>query len=233
MKNYSGSVGKIESFSTVDGPGIRSAVFLTGCTLRCIYCHNPEFLEKEKNNMTPEMLASKLINNKAYFKNGGGVTFSGGEPLLQCDFLIETCKFLKKENIHVALDTAGVGKYNEDIFNYINLVILDIKGSNKEDYKTISGFDRFEETIDFLKTCESKNTPVIIRQVIVPGINDTKENILKLKKLVEPFKNVLKIELLGYHNMAIDKYKKLGRPYALNDIKSLATEKLEELKSYL
>ena len=105
MKNYSGSVGKIESFSTVDGPGIRSVVFLTGCPNRCLYCHNPEFLEKTSNNYTAEELAEKLLKNKKYFGKLGGVTFSGGEPLMQSDFIIEVSKILRKENIHQPLCT--------------------------------------------------------------------------------------------------------------------------------
>ena len=233
MKNYNGSVGKIESFSTVDGPGIRSVVFLTGCSLRCIYCHNPEFLEKTENNINAIDLANKLIENKPYFKNGGGVTFSGGEPLLQSDFVIETAKILKKHDIHIAVDTAGVGKYNPEIFDYIDLVILDIKGHNNELYKKITGYDRLEETLNFLKVCQSKNMPVIIRHVIVPNINDTKEDILNLKILLKGYENITHIELLPYHNMAIEKYKTLNKEYSLIETKSLSIEKLEELKAYL
>ena len=138
MKSYNGSVGKIESFSTVDGPGIRSVVFLTGCPLRCLYCHNPEFLEFQENNYTSEELALNLIKNKPYFKNGGGVTFSGGEPLLQSDFIIDTCKILKESGIHIALDTSGVGRFNLNLFNYIDLVILDIKGNNRNLFEKIT-----------------------------------------------------------------------------------------------
>lgn len=233
MKDYSGSIGKIESFSTVDGPGIRSVVFLTGCPLRCIYCHNPEFLERQKDNYTPRELAEKLIKNKPYFGEYGGVTFSGGEPLLQSDFIIETAKILKRENIHIALDTSGVGNYNKEIFKYIDLVILDIKASNDSLFQTITKTNKLLDTINFLKECEMQNVPVIIRQVIVPGINDTKENILELKEILKPYNVITKIELLPYHTMALEKYKNLNKNYTLQDTKDLPIEKLEELTKYL
>ena len=107
-----GSVDSIETFGLVDGPGIRTVVFLSGCKLRCKYCHNPETWIRGKENYTPDKLAERILKNKNYFKRKGGVTFSGGEPLLQSKFIIEVCKILKKDNIHVALDTAGVGNGN-------------------------------------------------------------------------------------------------------------------------
>ena len=124
-----GSVDSIETFGLVDGPGIRTVVFLNGCRLRCKYCHNPEMWNFKDYNYTPIELANKIIKNKNYFvSNKGGVTFSGGEPLLQSDFIIEVVKRLKKERIHVAIDTAGVGlgKY-EKLLKYVDLVLLDIK----------------------------------------------------------------------------------------------------------
>lgn len=233
MKNYNGSVGKIESFSTVDGPGIRSTVFLTGCSLRCVYCHNPEFLKKQKNNITSKELAQKLIKNKPYFRNGGGVTFSGGEPLLQSNFILETAKLLKEENIHIALDTAGVGCYNEEIFDYIDLVILDIKGSNQTLYEKITGFNKLKETLLFLEETEKRNIPVWIRQVIVPTINDTKDNIIELKELLKAYKNIKKIELLPYQTMGIKKYEELNMIYKLKNIPYLDNEVLVELQSLI
>jgi len=233
MKNCSGNVGKIESFSTVDGPGIRSVVFLTGCPLRCLYCHNPEFLIKEENNFTARDLANRLIKSKPYFKNGGGVTFSGGEPLLHSDFIIETSRILKQEGIHIALDTSGVGKYNEEIFDYVDLVILDIKACNKKLFETITGTNKLNETLNFLSACEKRNITVIVRQVIVPTINDAKENILELKELLKGYTVVQKIELLPYHTLAKDKYNKLNKAYKLIDIEALSNETLEKLNLYL
>lgn len=229
-----GSIDSIESFGLVDGPGIRTVVFLSGCKLRCKYCHNPEMWKKGKENYSVQELVKKILRNKPYFKrNHGGVTFSGGEPLLQIDFLIEVCKELKKENIHIALDTAGVGigKY-EELLPYIDLVIFDIKGLEKDDYMEMTGFSN-EESIKFLNLCQEKNIPLWIRQVIVPGINDHKKYILKLKEKIKSLKNVEKIELLPYHTMGVDKYKKLNIPYPLEGVEAMNIEKCKELEKLL
>ncbi|MBP3799811.1 MAG: 4Fe-4S cluster-binding domain-containing protein, partial [Bacilli bacterium] len=123
-----GSVNSIETMGLVDGPGIRTVVFFNSCLLRCKYCHNPETWKMGNKNMTVEELVGKVLRNKPYFKNNGGVTFSGGEPLLQDEFLLECCKRLKEENIHIAIDTAGYTPNNVDeILKYVDLVLLDIK----------------------------------------------------------------------------------------------------------
>ena len=145
-----GSVDSIETFGLVDGPGIRTVVFFSGCRLRCLFCHNPEMFQMQQKNMTVSELVHKIMRSKPYFKrNNGGVTFSGGEPLLQVDFLIEVCKKLKAENIHIALDTAGVGigKY-EEILALVDLVILDIKHTNPLDYEKMTGA-KFRRIITF------------------------------------------------------------------------------------
>ena len=145
MKACNGSVDSIETLGLLDGPGIRTVVFLNGCKLRCKFCHNPEMFTKKENNYTPEKLVKKILRNKPYFKNGGGVTFSGGEPLLQSDFIIECAKLLKKENINVALDTAGVGNGDyKELLKYIDLVLLDIKHTDKNGYKKITGMEMKE-----------------------------------------------------------------------------------------
>ena len=138
-----GSVDSLETFGLVDGPGIRTVVFLSGCRLRCRYCHNPEMWVKGKENYTPEELARKVLRNKPYFKrNSGGVTFSGGEPLLQSEFVIEVCKLLKKEGVHIALDTAGVGNHDYDeILSYVDLVLFDIKHVTPDGYKDLTGHE--------------------------------------------------------------------------------------------
>lgn len=233
MKNYNGSIDSIESFSTKDGPRIRTVIFFNGCKLRCLFCHNPEMWNKKENNVTPKELYEKIIKFKPYYKNGGGVTFSGGEPLLQVDFIIELSKMLKNDNINIALDTAGVGigKY-EEILKLVDLVILDIKDYNKEGYKKMTG-QTIEEFNRFLKTVEKLGKKIWIRQVIVPGINDTKEYILGLKKYLKNINNIEKIELLPYHTMAIDKYKKLGIKYVLKDTPNMNKEKCLELENIL
>ena len=134
-----GSVAQIESMGLVDGPGIRTVVFMSGCKLRCLFCHNPEMFKLGELNYTPVELFNKIMRNKPYFQKNGGVTFSGGEPLLQSEFIIEVCQLLKKENIHIALDTAGVGNGNYDeILNLVDLVIFDIKALADDSYKQIT-----------------------------------------------------------------------------------------------
>lgn len=229
-----GSVSAIETFGLVDGPGIRTVVFLSGCRLRCIFCHNPEMLKKGENNYTPEQLVSKIIRNKPYFKrNNGGVTFSGGEPLLQSEFLIETCKLLKKENIHIALDTAGVGNGDyEEILKLVDLVIFDIKALDNESYKYITN-NEITESLKFLDKCQQLNKKMWIRQVIIPGINDNEEYILSLKKFIKPLKNIEKVELLPYHTYGVSKYEKLNIPYKLGDTKDMDIKRCQELEKLL
>lgn len=229
-----GSVSAIETFGLVDGPGIRTVVFLSGCRLRCIFCHNPEMLKKGENNYTPEQLVSKIIRNKPYFKrNNGGVTFSGGEPLLQMEFLIETCKLLKKENIHIALDTAGVGNGDyEELLDLVDLVIFDIKALDNESYKYITN-NEIDESLKFLDKCQQLNKKMWIRQVIIPGINDNEEYILSLKNFIKSLTNIEKVELLPYHTYGVSKYEKLNIPYKLGDTKDMDIKRCQELEKLL
>lgn len=229
-----GYINSIETMGLVDGPGVRFVVFLSGCKLRCLYCHNPETWKVQESDlkMTPEELVSKIKRYLPYYNNGG-VTFSGGEPLLQKDFLIECLKLLKKENIHTAIDTAGVGNGDyKEILEYVDLVILDIKSVDEKEYKYITGKD-MTEFYKFLEVCQTLNKKMWIRQVIVPGINDTLDNILKLNEFLSKIKNVEKVELLPYHTLGNDKYKKLGIIYPLKEVKDLSNEKIEELSKYL
>ena len=146
------SISKIESFSTVDGPGIRTTIFFNGCNLRCKFCHNPETWIKNEDNYTEDELYNKIIRNKPYFQNNGGVTFSGGEPLLHLEFLEEICKKLKKENIHITLDTAGNGNGNYDkLLKYIDLIILDIKHINTEGFNNITQTNNIENVENFIQ----------------------------------------------------------------------------------
>lgn len=233
MKNYSASIDSIESFSTKDGPGIRTVIFFNSCKLRCLFCHNPETWKLKENNITVEELYKKILNFKDYFGDKGGVTFSGGEPLLHDKFIIELSKLLKKDNIHLSLDTAGVGNGNyEEILKYIDLVILDIKDYREDGYLKMTGhpIDDFNE---FLNILNKSNKKVWIRQVIVPGINDNEEYILGLKEYLKNIKNIQNIELLPYHTMAISKYEKLGIPYKLKSIPDMDKEKCKRLENLL
>jgi len=233
MKNYSASIDSIESMGLVDGPGIRTVIFFNGCKLRCKFCHNPETWNLKDKNYTLEEVYNKVVRNKPYFNNNGGVTYSGGEPLMHTDFLIELSKKLKKENIHIALDTAGVGIGNyEELLKYIDLVIFDIKGITNEFYKNMTGYD-MDESLKFLELCQKLNKKLWLRQVIVPGYNDNIEYIDELRLFIKDIKNVEKVELLPYHTMGIDKYKKLNIEYELSNIKDMDKERCKELEELL
>ena len=234
-KEILGNISSIESMGLVDGPGIRYVVFLQGCELRCLYCHNPETWDKDKEcqRMTPEELVKKIVRFKSYFGRTGGVTFSGGEPLLQPKFLLECLKLCKKEGINTALDTAGVGfgDYDE-ILLLTDLVILDLKAVSEEDYKKITGqpMIRFKK---FLADCQRLNKKLWIRQVIVPGINDNEENIKKIKDFVSQLRNVEKVELLPYKTIGVHKYEDLKIKYRLEGVPDMDEERCKELEKLL
>lgn len=212
-----GSIDSIETFGLVDGPGIRTVVFLNGCSLRCKFCHNPEMWQMKESNYTSSEIVDKVLRNKPYFKNNGGVTFSGGEPLLQYDFLLETCKKLKKENIHIAIDTAGIGLGDyKELFDTIDLVLLDIKHITKEGYMDITCRDYLERFMEFVKQLNESGKEVWIRQVIVPGIHDNSQYMSHLVTFIKNnIKNAKRVDFLPYHKLGSEKYDVLGidNPY--------------------
>lgn len=227
-----GSVNTIESFGLLDGPGIRTVVFLNSCNLRCKYCHNPEMWVMGEDNTSPEELVAKLKRYKPYYKrNDGGVTFSGGDPIMQADFLIECLKLLKEENIHTALDTAGSGdgRY-EQILEYVDLIIYDVKHTDPKEYKELCR-QEIDESHKFIEIANKMNKKFWIRQVIIPGLTDSNEYLLSLKEYLHRFRNIEKIEFLAYHKMGEKKYENLNivNPYknmpAMDKVK---TKKLEE-----
>ena len=224
-----GYINKLETFSTVDGPGVRVAVFMQGCPLRCKFCHNPETW---KVNVGLKYTSKELLNVILKYKNyieDGGVTFSGGEPLLQSDFLLEILKLCNENNIHTCLDTSGTNFKNEEILLYTDLVILDIKALDDNSYIDMTN-KNMEDFWLFLNTCEKLKKKVWIRQVIIPCINDNLEYVLNLKEKLKTFKCIEKIELLPYHNMAIEKYEKLGIDYPLKGTLAMDKEKCMELQ---
>lgn len=231
-----GNINSIETMGLVDGPGIRMVIFLQGCPLRCLFCHNPEtWNTKENMIMTPEEVLKKVLRYKNYFGNEGGITFSGGEPLLQPEFLLETLKLCKENGINTALDTAGVNNNignKEEILKYVDLVIWDIKAIDKEEYKKMTSKE-IDESLEFLALCQKLNKKMWLRQVIVPGINDTKEYILKLKNFIKPLKNIKKVELLPYHVLGVEKYKKLGLKYRLEGVDAMDVKRCKELEKIL
>lgn len=259
-----GFIHSIETLGTLDGPGLRMIVFLQGCKLRCVYCHNPDtWIERiadndnnkvwidrntlnDNNNqtkvticndkVTADYISEKAKRYKPYFKhNNGGITFSGGEPLRQPEFLLECLKLCKYEGIHTAVDTSGVGfgAYDE-ILKYTDLVILDIKHSNPEKYKKITGCDI--KYFQYFKEAVIKNEKQLwLKHVVTPGINDTKEDMQQLEREVRSFPNNLiqKVELLPYHTMGVYKYQELNIKYKLEGIAPLSNSRLQELKGYI
>ena len=224
-----GSINSIETFGLVDGPGIRTVIFLNGCKLRCKYCHNPEMWQMQELNYSPEEIVEKAKRFKPYYKENGGVTFSGGEPLLQVDFLIETMKLLKENNIHIALDTAGVGigRYDE-ILKYTDLVLLDIKHTNENGYFDITG-NKLDEVEKFIEEVNKQNKPVWIRQVVVPGIMDNIDYLKELKQYLKKINNIERIDFLPYHKMGEEKYQKLNIDYPYKDKNEMDKEECKKL----
>ena len=225
----SGYVNSIETFGLLDGPGIRNVVFLSGCKLRCQYCHNPEMWQQQGSKMTSEEILEKVLRNKPYFKRGGGVTFSGGEPLLQKDFLIETCQLLKKNDIHIALDTSGVGigSYDE-ILKWVDLVLLDIKHIDENSYFELTG-QKMDEVKKFIEALNKSGIKVIIRQVVVPEITDSDSYIEGLVTYLKQIKNIEKVEFLPFHHLGFQKYERLNIPNPLKDKEEMDPKKCEEL----
>lgn len=229
-----GKINSIETMGLVDGPGVRFVVFMQGCPLRCKFCHNPETwkLNGKADNYTPEELIKKILNYKPYFKRNGGVTFSGGEPLMQKEFLLECLKLCKQNDINTCLDTAGSIPDCEEVLKYTDLVLLDIKGTNKENYKEMTS-GNFDNSVKFIKLCEKMNKKLWLRVVIVPGINDTKEYIDELIKFIKPIKNVEKIEFLPYHTLGVHKYEDLKITYPLKGVHDMDKDKCKKLENML
>lgn len=230
-----GNISSIETMGLVDGPGIRFVVFMQGCRLRCKYCHNPETwnIGKGSLQLTPQELLEKIKKYKSYFGSDGGVTFSGGEPLLQPQFLLETLKLCKAAGIHTCLDTAGVGlgEY-EEILQYVDLVILDIKAVEDEEYLDLVGLDN-STYLKFLSDCQKLNKKMWLRQVIVPNINDDEKHILKLQQFVSKLKNIEKIELLPYKTIGKHKYNELKLKYRLEGTPEMDEAKCKKLERIL
>lgn len=216
-----GKISSYENFGTVDGPGIRFVLFMGGCPLRCQYCHNPEswFLDRCKDYSIEEIV--KLVEkNKSYYMTNGGVTISGGEPLVQLDFLIELCRVLKEKGYNVAVDTSGylfnweyVKKFDE-LVKFVDLFLLDIKHINLEVHKKLTGVSN-ESVLKFARYLDRKGKKVWIRYVLVPDLTDNELDMFRLRDFIDSLGNVDRVEVLPYHNMGIEKYKKLGIDYVL------------------
>jgi pyruvate formate lyase activating enzyme len=229
-----GKIHSIETCGTVDGPGIRFVAFLQGCPLRCQYCHNPDTWDSKKGTeYTPDELVKEIIKYKSYMKfSGGGTTFTGGEPLLQADFVKEAFELCKMNDISTALDTSGF-IFNDkvkEVLEYTDIVLLDIKNYDSAVYKTITGV-ALDNTLTFLDYIREKNIKTWVRYVLVPGLTDNIESITKLANHLKEYPNVSRIELLPFHKMGEYKWEELGYTYALKETKEPSFGLIHEVKA--
>ena len=229
MAEHIGNIHSIETCGTVDGPGIRFVVFTQGCPMRCQYCHNPDTWEINKNaeQMTAEEILEKYDGVKEFCK--GGITVTGGEPLVQIDFVTELFKKASERNIHTALDTSGI-LFNpndtskiDELMNYTGLVMLDIKHIDDDEHKKLTGHSN-KNILEFAKYLSYIKKPMWIRHVVVPEITFKEEYLTKLGEFLSTLHNITALDVLPYHNMAIPKYENLGIEYTIKDIPPLTKE---------
>lgn len=235
-----GYIHSFETFGTVDGPGIRFVVFMQGCPMRCKYCHNPDSQKfGAGTKFSAEEVAKKVLKYKSYLT--GGVTVSGGEPLMQTEFVTELFAYLKAQGIHTALDTSAAGfdrenqsylKKIKELLKYTDLVLLDIKHIDEREHITLTGFSN-KSALSFAKFLSEENKDMWVRHVLVPGITDKDEYLFGLKNFLNGLKNVKKVEVLPYHTMGAVKYEKLGIEYPLKGVEPPTAERIENAKKIL
>ena len=226
-----GRISSFQSLGTVDGPGVRCVVFLQGCPLHCACCHNPETRDPRGGTETEaDELVSKILRFRPYFGKSGGVTVSGGEPLLQADFVAELFRKLKTAGIHTALDTSGClwNPAVEELLDHTDLVLLDHKYADPESYLTYTG-ERMETAEHFLDELEKRHLPTWLRRVIIPGQTDSEASVLQLKKVADTHPCVEKVELLPFRKFCVSKYDNLNMEFPLRNV----PEPDEKLMSHL
>ncbi|MCK9368539.1 pyruvate formate-lyase-activating protein [Candidatus Dojkabacteria bacterium] len=238
-----GLVHSIESFGTLDGPGIRTVVFLQGCPNRCKYCHNVDCaISKGGTEYTSEEVVEEVMKNKEYWKDGentrGGVTFSGGEPLSQSEFLLECVRLLKKNDVHVVIDTSATAEFEniKALVPFVDLWMISVKHMDDDVHKELVGRSNVEilnniKDLDKLLTKEGKR--IRIRFVIIPGITDAKEHIEKLGSYIKGIKNLERVELLPYSTIGKQKWIEIFGHYSLEGIPEASNEDVEKVKKIL
>lgn len=226
-----GRIHSIESCGTVDGPGIRFVVFMQGCPLRCEYCHNPDsWNPKDGKEITVDEVISEATKYKSYMRySNGGITISGGEPLMQPDFVKELLTRCKDENIHTVVDTSGYMKldYVKDLINSTDLVLLDIKSYNDNVCTKLTGVSN-KNTLELANYLSRINKPTWIRYVLVPGITDDMKDIEELAKFLSSMNNIEKVQILPFHKMGEYKWKELGFKYKLENVQPPSDEIIAE-----
>lgn len=236
MAEIKGRIHSFESFGTLDGPGIRFLVFMQGCPLRCIYCHNRDTWDTNRGTIyTPEEIIDELKKYKNYISSsGGGITITGGEPTLQAEFVCEVFKQAKKLGIHTALDTSGFASIDKvrELLEYTDLVLLDIKHIDEEMHKRITGVEN-TKCREFAYYVSSKGIPIWIRYVLLPGYTDDIEDLEKTAEFIKELKSVEKIEVLPYHSMGAYKWEKMGCEYELKDVREPEANEVKKAQEIL
>lgn len=236
-----GRIHSLESFGTVDGPGVRFVVFVQGCPMRCAYCHNPDTWEMNAGTpMEPSYIIEQYERNASFYV-GGGITVTGGEPLMQIDFLLELFTLAKEKNIHTCIDTSGIA-YNPDNAEWMakldrlmaitDLVMLDIKHINPEKHKELTAQPN-NRILEFTAYLNEKHVDMWIRHVVVPGITDDDKYLFELGYFIGQFSNLKALDVLPYHTMGETKYEKLGIPYKLKGVPAMDKDKVIEKKQVI
>ena len=226
-----GRIHSFQSLGTVDGPGIRSVIFMQGCTLRCACCHNPDTWDfAGGTEMTTDELVNKVLRYKTYYGQNGGITVSGGEPLMQAEFLTELFKNLKRHGIHIALDTSGcvLNDNVKDLLGYTDLVLLDFKYTNEDDYFKYTKM-HVAQAMYFLDHLEKIGKSTWLRYVVIPDLNDSDESFAKLFELKNQYSCVEKIELLPFRKLCLEKYDEMGIEFPLKDTPEAKQNFIDEI----
>ncbi|MBR6399950.1 MAG: pyruvate formate lyase-activating protein [Firmicutes bacterium] len=230
-----GYIHSTETFGLVDGPGIRFIAFMAGCAMRCNFCHNPDTWDMAAGEAyTPRELLNRALRCKPYWRDNGGITVSGGEPLLQLDFVTEFFKLAKEENVHTAIDTAGQPFTREEPFfskfnalmDYTDLILLDIKHIDNDEHIKITGMEN-TNILDMARYLSDIKKPVWIRHVLVSGSSDNDMWLHKLHDFINTLENVERVEVLPYHDLGVSKYDKLGIDYPLRDVRPPSDERIQ------
>lgn len=233
-----GYIHSFESFGSVDGPGVRFVVFVNGCSMRCKYCHNPDTWKMEGDVFSAEEVFNKAYKYRNYWKKDGGITVSGGEPMLQMPFVTELFSLAKKKNINTCLDTSGIAfdpnntEEVDKLLEVTDLVMLDLKHIDEQKHIELTGQSN-KNILAFAKYLDKKGIPVWIRHVVVPGITFDDEVSEKLGEFIGTLSNVKKIETLPYHSLAIPKYEELGIDYPLVDTPNATKEQAQHVKEII
>lgn len=241
MSEIKGRIHSVESFGSADGPGVRYIVFLKGCNMRCQYCHNPDTWAKDGGElMTPEEVLKKALRYKTYWKEKGGITVSGGEALLQIDFVTELFRLAKEKGVNTCLDTSGnpfsleepfKSKFDE-LMKYTDLFMLDIKHMDDAAHRKLTGQTN-QNILEMAAYLSDHGKAMWIRHVLVPGITAEEDELYRLRSFLDTLKTVERVEVLPYHTLGVFKWKELGIPYQLEGVDPPTKEQIDRAKEIL